>query len=77
MKNVTVNLDLVEITVKFVHAILKVLLQMQFVNLMELAIVNQISEDIIVKNVIVIGGILYIENGDMYSKVTFINYVDW
>ena len=77
MKNVTVNLDLVEITVKFVHAILKVLLQMQFVNPMELAIVNQISEDIIVKNVIVIGGILYIENGDMYSKVTFINYVDW
>ena len=77
MKNVTVNLDLVEITVKFVHAILKVLLQMQFVNLMELAIVNQILEDIIVKNVIVIGGILYIENGDMYSKVTFINYVDW
>ena len=76
MKNVTVNQDLVEITVKFVHATLKALLQMQSVNLMGLAIVNQISEDIIVENVIVIGGILYIENGVMYSKVASINYVD-
>ena len=50
---------------------------MQSVNLMGLAIVNQISEDIIVENVIVIGEILYIENGVMYSKVASINYVDW